>query len=64
VGSDGLPYLKPEIVLLFKARLRRGKDEADFIGLLPHLSATGRAFLDAALRISEPDHPWLALLRG
>jgi Aminoglycoside-2''-adenylyltransferase len=62
VGDDGVNYLQPEIVLLFKAKLKRSKDEIDFEVLLPHLSAQGREFLAQALGDSEPGHPWLARL--
>jgi hypothetical protein len=33
----GIPYLAPEIVLLFKAKSPRSKDEADLRAVLPHL---------------------------
>ena len=36
--ADGIPYLTPEIVLLFKSKATRDKDEADFARALPHLS--------------------------
>ncbi len=62
-GADGLPYLKPEIVLLFKAKLRRDKDEADFDTLLPQLSSASRAFLSSALQTTLPAHRWLTRLR-
>jgi hypothetical protein len=61
-GPDGIAYLRPEIVVLFKARLGRRKDDADFQLLLPHLSTADRMFLVEALRMTEPDHPWLATL--
>jgi hypothetical protein len=34
-SPDGVPYLVPEIVLLFKAKHDRPKDNADFTGVLP-----------------------------
>ena len=33
--DDGIPYVIPEVVLLFKAKARRAKDEADFQHALP-----------------------------
>jgi hypothetical protein len=33
VAPDGVSYLRPEVVLLFKAKLGRPKDEADFRSL-------------------------------
>jgi hypothetical protein len=35
--SNGTPYLVPEIVLLFKAKHDRPKDNADFAEVLPLL---------------------------
>src|SRR5215471_16505007 len=55
----GIPYVVPEIVLLFKARHDRAKDRADFAGLLPLLGADRRAWLAAALSRVHPGHPWL-----
>jgi hypothetical protein len=43
--ADGIPYAQPEIVLLFKAKAARQKDDDDFARVLP--------FLDA------PRHSWL-----
>jgi hypothetical protein len=61
--ADGVPYLVPEIVLLFKAKAVRRKDAADFDGVLPLLTAAQRAWLDGALGVVHPDHPWRARLR-
>lgn len=55
----GLPYLAPELTLLFKAKARRPKDDADLAALLPELSAAHRHWLAAAL---PPTHPWHAAL--
>jgi hypothetical protein len=59
---DGLPYLVPEIVLLFKAKHGRPKDEADFAGVLPLLSPARRTWLADALVRVHPGHRWLELL--
>jgi hypothetical protein len=61
----GIPYLAPEIALLFKAEATRNKDEADFRGVLPLLGADRRRRLDAALALVSPAHPWrVALAAG
>ncbi|MDA8322637.1 MAG: hypothetical protein M0030_22915 [Actinomycetota bacterium] len=60
---DGIPYLVPEIALLFKARHARDKDNADFTATLPRLSAASRDWLAAALSRVHPGHRWLARLR-
>ena len=59
---DGIPYLVPEIVLLFKAKYRRPKDEADFDGVLPLLTPVQRDWLAAALDRVHPGHGWLSRL--
>jgi hypothetical protein len=61
---DGVRYLNPEIVLCFKARQRRPKDEHDFAAILPLLDNRARAWLaDYVERCEQPDHPWLVRLR-
>jgi Aminoglycoside-2''-adenylyltransferase len=59
---DGIPYLTPELVLLFKAKHARRKDQADFDGTVPHLSAAQRETLAELLNRVHPDHHWLAAL--
>lgn len=59
---QGIPYLRPEIQLLYKAPGLRPKDQADFEACL-HLFEPGpRAWLRSALGIAHPGHPWLAHL--
>jgi hypothetical protein len=60
--ADGVPYLAPEVVLLFKAKAPRDKDEADFRAVLPALGADGRRWLDGALGLTDPAHPWRTAL--
>jgi hypothetical protein len=62
ITSDGVPFMAPEIVLLFKAKHARPKDEADFAGTLDALGAAQRAWLADALARVHPGHPWLQLL--
>ena len=57
---DGVPFLRPEIVLLYKAAHRRPKDEADLEATLPLLDAQARAWLVKALDLAHPGHPWRA----
>lgn len=59
---DGVPYLRPEIVLLFKAKHLRAKDLDDFERTLPHLDPAARSWLAEGLRVVHPGHPWLASL--
>ena len=56
---DGIPYVRPEVVLLFKAKATRSKDEADFAQALPRLDAARRLWLRGALELAHPGHHWL-----
>lgn len=60
--ATGVPYLAPEIVLLFKAKATRPKDEADFAHALPQMNIRRRRWLDDALDLVHPAHPWRAAL--
>ena len=62
VAEDSIRYLLPEIVLVYKARLRRRKDEPDFEATLPTLTAERRAWLRTALETVVPDHHWFERL--
>ena len=66
--KDGIPYLRPEAVLLYKAarpgRSARPKDEADFAAVSPHLAADERQWLVGALDTVYPGHPWRDALRS
>ncbi|MEU9272040.1 hypothetical protein AB0E04_42560 [Streptomyces sp. NPDC048251] len=60
--ADGIPYLIPELVLLFKAKATRPKDRADFDEVLPLLGRARRDRLGEWLDLVHPGHPWLAEL--
>jgi hypothetical protein len=60
--AAGIPYLAPEIQLLFKAKAPRPKDEADFLVALSYLDLESRAWLAQSIRLLHPDHPWLVSL--
>ena len=59
---DGIPYLTPELVLLFKAKHARPKDQADFDGTVPYLTSAQRATLAGLLAHAHPGHRWIAQL--
>jgi hypothetical protein len=61
-SRHGIPYLKPEAVLLYKAKAMRAKDDADFAAAGPRMSLDARAWLADALGRAHPGHPWLARL--
>jgi hypothetical protein len=55
VSATGIPYLRPEILLLFKAKKPRVRDEIDFEAALAALPASARARLRSWL---PGGHPW------
>jgi len=57
---NGIPYLAPELVLLFKAKHARRKDQADFEGAVPHMTSAQRETLAELLARVHPGHPWIA----
>jgi hypothetical protein len=59
---DGIPYLAPEVQLLFKAKDAREKDEHDFARARPLLSGAQLAWLRERLAAEQPGHPWLVRL--
>jgi hypothetical protein len=62
-SADGLPYLSPEIQLLYKAKALRPEDQHDFDRVLPRLEAEAAEWLQGALELTHPEHPWIARLR-
>ncbi len=60
---EGVPYLKPEGVLLYKAKAVHAKDEADFRACVPRLQPSARAWLRDALSRAHPGHPWIGNLK-
>lgn len=58
-SPDGTPYLAPEIVLLFKSRGGRPKDNDDFADVVALLDADRRCWLRDRV---PPDHAWLPAL--
>ncbi|HZM41983.1 MAG TPA: hypothetical protein VFB94_22860 [Acidimicrobiales bacterium] len=57
--ADGVPYLSPELQLLYKSKGLRPKDDVDAAQVIPHLDDRQRDLLS---RLVEPDHPWQRLL--
>jgi GNAT superfamily N-acetyltransferase len=65
-SQDGIPYLRPGAVLLYKAarpgRTPRPKDETDFEAVVPGLEDAERDWLLCALATAYPGHPWTRAL--
>ena len=55
----GIPFLGPEIVLLYKSKQPRAKDEQDFGAVVARLEAERRAWLRSALLLCDAGHHWL-----
>ncbi len=59
----GIPYGRPEIILLYKAKhAHQPKDQDDFEAVLPQLGIARRRWLVEALEIVHPGHPWIQAL--
>jgi hypothetical protein len=58
-------FVSPHVQLLFKARHRQAKDDADLAAVLSRLGPERRRWLHDALRVTEgPEHPWIAFVRA
>jgi hypothetical protein len=54
-----IPYLRPEINLLYKAKWSAlEKNKSDFALALPRLSDEAKAWLDGGLALIHPEHEW------
>ena len=61
----GVPYLRPDLVLLFKAKALRDKDQDDFDRTAPTLTADERRHLAGRIAsVHARTHPWVAALQG
>ncbi len=61
-NASGIPYLAPHLVLLFKAKHLRDKDQQDFDEALPKLTDRERADLLNLVQIHQPGHIWINAL--
>jgi hypothetical protein len=58
-SADGIPYIAPEVQLLFKSRPeRRDKDDADFDAVVARLDDGQRRWLGETLGLLYLRHPW------
>ncbi|WP_305752636.1 nucleotidyltransferase domain-containing protein [Mammaliicoccus sciuri] len=58
----GIPYLNPEIVLLFKTSHTREKDNQDFKFFINQLNDKKREWLSKNLKLTNPNHKWIDYL--
>ena len=57
--GDGVPYLHPAIVLLFKSKHVEPTDCQDFEDVWPSMSSLDKNWLGSAIGLADPIHPWL-----
>jgi hypothetical protein len=60
----GIPYLRPEVQLLLKAKDTRPKDDADFAAVFPLLGRPEAQWLTGTLGRLYPEHRWLDQIPG
>jgi hypothetical protein len=63
-SAEGIPYVIPEVALVFKAKHLRAKDQTDFRNVLPALDPSRKSRLHAWLSQIHPGHPWIAKLHN
>ena len=61
--ANDIPYLRPEVTLLYKSKDPRPVDETDFLYALPRLDVAEKGWLSGALYLMEPTHRWIARLK-
>ena len=65
-SSEGIPFLAPELVLLYKSKAtsgkERSKDKADFEKVYLSMEPERRAWLRWALLAVDSSHPWIERL--
>jgi hypothetical protein len=60
LSADGIPYERPEVVLLYKSEHPEDeRNAADLRAALPRLGIGARCWLAGALDLCAPGHPWL-----
>ena len=61
-SNSGIKILCPEVVLLFKSKNPRAKDEQDFLTVVGHLDMESKRWLKNAISVCDPQHHWLEYL--
>ena len=61
-SSAGIKFLCPEIVLLYKSKNPRAKDEQDFQAVVNYLGAEQKEWLKDAIEVCDSEHLWLRSL--
>lgn len=58
-SKEGVPYLHPAVVLLYKAKNPREKDHTDFFVVKNFLRIEDKNWLSKALQVHVPGHIWI-----
>lgn len=61
-SNYGIKFLRPEVVLLYKSKNPREKDEHDFLAAVNYLDNESKKWLRNALTICYSQHKWLQSL--
>jgi hypothetical protein len=61
--ASGLPFIRPEVMLLYKSKSPRPVDETDFLYTLPRLDVAQKGWLVGALYTIDPTHRWIERLK-
>ena len=61
-SNAGIKFLCPEIVLLYKSKNPKAKDEQDFQAAVGHLDAEQKEWLKGAIALTDSQHRWLQSL--
>ena len=56
--NSGFKFLRPEVVLLYKSKNPRAKDEQDFQAAVNYLDFESKEWFSKALSICYPEHHW------
>jgi hypothetical protein len=60
--DSGIKFLRPEIVLLYKSKNPRAKDEQDFASVVKRLDVASKKWFENALAVGDSKHDWLRRL--
>ncbi|MGY1941800.1 nucleotidyltransferase domain-containing protein [Nocardia asiatica] len=63
IAADGVRYLRPELVLIYKVKQSRPKDREDLERTWPKLDDAQRTTVRTYISTHYPQHEWLTLLR-
>jgi hypothetical protein len=59
ISNNGIPFLIPEIVLLYKSTDKNSHDQGFVDKVLEMLNTAARDWLRSAIEKCHPEHPWL-----